>query len=621
MSIPHDHTSRTPEYTTNSANVASHAPDAGNWRITGDTHGTTTAAQDAPEAIATAYDCALPTLEEQLDLLLAEESITHWSTPAVLDLVANFYPIPAQWLRITAYYQRHGGAVFQLERAVQRVRTRDESARNTNTPLKASCWSYAQTAEEFLTHEDVEVQADARDLVVPGCITIVAAPRASGKSLVALYLAVALAQGGVFRGERVPQRRVLLVDRDNPPALIRKRLRWLGAHKVTGLKVLTRDQAPPLTDAAAWATFPVDQYDVVIVDSIGAATEGVSEKEGKQTQQYLATLKDLTRRGPAVLALDNTNKAAQNYRGRGEKADAVDILYEARNITGWTPTHAGDWWEDLPDFGEHTWQQRATRRKGQAVLHIGFIPSKYRLGVEPDPFVLAIDTTEDPWTLDDITEDIAQAGQRAAEETSRQERAKVQAAQDALIRALIERSPEHPMHKCEAETFLCAQGLRQKVARTLLMQGGNHDVFPEGRWVLQAIPEARGNPIGVYLVREEDRNEKKSNTNPPCENVGSPPLIFVAGSTPSNEKTTLSIPRKSAGMQEGVFSSPRGCEATKIDMTLDKQPCGSPEGGIISVADAQSSAIPEEPCIHEHVHETGFCNDCGVEIESRRRDC
>jgi len=30
---------------------------------------------------------------------------------------------------------------------------------------------------------------------------------------------------------------------------------------------------------------------VLIIDSIGAATEGVSEKEGKQTQQYLATLK------------------------------------------------------------------------------------------------------------------------------------------------------------------------------------------------------------------------------------------------------------------------------------------------------------------------------------------
>ena len=252
------------------------------------------------------------------------------------------------------------------------------------------------------------------------------APRASGKSIVALCLALALAQGGVFRGEQVPQRRVALVDRDNPPALVRKRLRWLGAHQVAGLTVFTRDKAPPLTDAEAWAAFPVDQFDVVIVDSIGAATEGVSEKEGKQTQQYLATLKNLAHRGPAILGLDNTNKAALNYRGRGEKGDTVDILYEARNITGWTPTHGGDWWEDLPDFGEHTWQQRATRRKGQQVLRIAFVPSKFRLAIDPEPFVLEIDTRQEPWTLTDITATIATAGEQAAQAHTRQEHQKLE---------------------------------------------------------------------------------------------------------------------------------------------------------------------------------------------------
>ena len=145
-----------------------------------------------------------------------------------------------------------------------------------------SPWAQAQTAEAFLTHEDEDIKADARDLLVPGCVTLVAAPAASGKTLVALYLAVALAEGGVFRGQQLPTRRVLLVDRDNPPALIKKRLRWLGADKVTNLKVLTRTQAPPLTDAPAWAAFPAEDYEVVMVDSIGAATEGVSEKEGKR---------------------------------------------------------------------------------------------------------------------------------------------------------------------------------------------------------------------------------------------------------------------------------------------------------------------------------------------------
>jgi hypothetical protein len=267
----------------------------------------------------------------------------------------------------------------------------------------ASVWDKAIPVGDFLSQQDPTRPVLAQDLVVPGAITIIAAPRGTGKSMTALALAIALASGGVFRQETLPPTPVLLVDRDNPPAVVRKRLKWLGATAGHTLDVLTRDDAPPLKDKTAWASFPVEKYAAVIIDSLGAATEGVSEKEGRQTQEFLATLKDLTHRGPAILALDNTNKAATSYRGRGEKADAVDILYEARDITGWTPSTADAWWESLPEYGDHAWQHRATRRKGQKVLRIAFIPSKFRLGIEPEPFAIEVNTTTTPWTLADIT--------------------------------------------------------------------------------------------------------------------------------------------------------------------------------------------------------------------------
>jgi hypothetical protein len=473
-------------------------------------------------------------------------------------------------------------------------------------------WTDGQTAADLLAQEEVEVVADARDLLVPGCITIVAAPRASGKSIVALYLGLMLAQGGVFRGERVPQRRVALVDRDNPPAIVRKRLGWLGGHQVSTLTVFTRDKAPPLTDAEAWGAFPVEHYDVVIVDSIGAATEGVSEKEGKLTQQYLATLKDLAQRGPAILALDNTNKAASNYRGRGEKGDAVDILYECRNITGWTPTEPVDWWEHLPDFGEHAWQQRASRRKGQPVLQIAFIPSKFRLGVDPEPFVLEVDTREDPWTLDDITEDIASAGQQAAADAAQRARATLLHAEAALVQALRTRPPDHPMLKREAEHFLSAQGLRQRVACTLLKQGGNRDLYPAGPWVLRAIPGARGGAIGVYLAGEEDRERNNQIPKSPRDSVPSQPSISFTGSTPCEQNTATTNASKYADETDPAFRSQRGYTMNEIDSHSDKEICASPEGGIISFTDTPSS---EEPCLHEHVNDLGCCNDCSEVLD------
>ncbi len=264
----------------------------------------------------------------KLTVILTHYSAAQWLEPEELQVLASFrHQPPGKWAQIKLKYREIGGNPYDLQWAVDQHLTAQEGTGHDTDPAlcpATSCWARAQTAADFLLQDDPDVPADARDLLVPGCITLVAAPRASGKSLVALYLAVALAHGGVFRGEQVPTRRVLLVDRDNPSALIRKRLRWLGAHQVTGLKVLTRDQAPPLTDAAAWAAFPVAAYDVVIVDSIGAATEGVSEKEGKQTQQYLATLKDLARRGPAVLALDN--KPGQHILSTSAELSRLDVL-------------------------------------------------------------------------------------------------------------------------------------------------------------------------------------------------------------------------------------------------------------------------------------------------------
>ena len=468
----------------------------------------------------------------------------------------------------------------------------------THDPTRtAYAWDEAVTVADFLLQEETEVQADVKDLVIPGCITLVAAPRASGKTLVAMFLGVGLATGGIFRGERLPQRRVVYVDRDNPPALIRKRLRWLGGQQVTGMKLLTRDKAAPLTDADAWAAFPADQYDVVIVDSIGAATEGVSEKEGKLTQQYLATLKDLARRGPAILALDNTNKAAANYRGRGEKGDAVDILYEARNITGWTPAQDGDWWEHLPDFGEHTWQQRASRRKGQAVMQIAFIPSKFRLGAEPEPFALEIDTRQEPWALADITDQIATAGERAAQDARQQERAKLEQASRALVNAMRQQPTGTPILKHEAETLLIGQGLTKRVARTLLEQGGNRDVSPDGQWVLRLIPgHPTGKAIGVYPPGEEDGGKRFYGDSFPHSDSGGASPPFADGSAPSGERSRSENGASLFAETSTNLSPPTGCSAAKGGEAHSVEISHDERGGDLSpLSTHTNAALPITP--------------------------
>jgi hypothetical protein len=432
----------------------------------------------------------------------------------------------------------------------------------------AGAWEKAIPVGDFLQQQDVTHTALATDLIVPGAITIVAAPRGTGKSLTALALGVALASGGVFRGQALHPTRVLLVDRDNPPAIVRTRLHRLGATAGHTLDVMTRDEAPPLKDKATWAGFPVDKYQVVLIDSLGAATEGISEKEGKQTQEFLATLKDLAHRGPAILALDNTNKAATSYRGRGEKADAVDILYEARDITGWTPASGDAWWESLPEYGDHTWQQRTTRRNGQAVLRIALIPSKYRLGIEPDPFAIEIDTTTTPWSLRDVTGLLAHAGADAAHQARQQTRQKLEQAATALKAHLEQRSPDHPLKKTEAIAFLRGQGLTRTQARNLLEDAYNADVYPEaGYWRLQPDLTQKGPPICVYLTGAYHHGKDQTPSDTASNDAASVPPIFADGQpghgqdgTPGSSKngadcTTPDLGRGSTGVRQRSTSS------------------------------------------------------------------
>lgn len=471
-----------------------------------------------------------------------------------------------------------GGDRAQLEALVQAAplwQSPTPPAGNT-PPARSRCWDQAISAPDFLAQDDVELQATVRDMVVPGCITVVSAPRASGKSLSALYLAVSMASGGVFRGEAVTPQRVLLCDRDNPPALVRKRLKAFGAHTATGLQVLTRDHTPPLTDRDAWADFPVERFDVVIIDSLGAATEGVSEKEGRETQQFLATLKDLARRGPAVLALDNTQKSGLSYRGRGEKADAVDILYECRNVTGWTPADGGDWWESLPDAGEHAWQARASRRKGQAVLRLAFIPSKFRLGIEPEPFVLEIDTQTDPWSLHDVTTDIAHAGERAAADARKQERQKLQQAIDQLTQVIRARGDDNPLLKAEGAMLLQGYGVTRKQARTLLESGGNADIYPQGVWTLRPIPaHPSGKAIGIYLAGGDNNGKRSDGQSFPSNNGTSCVPPFADGSTPSGQRSGTILPAEILA-QNTLDLWPRpGQQTAKGDEAIDKHLCGS----------------------------------------------
>ena len=210
--------------------------------------------------------------------------------------------------------------------------------------------------------------------------------------------------------------KVLLIDRDNPRRVVRERLRSFGATRdLSALKILSRENAPPLTNTRAWAEFPYYEYDLVILDSIDSAAEGVGEQDSTKPSLAIAPLLDIARRenGPAVLLLGNTIKTAAHSRGSGVIEDRADIVFEVRDATNFHPTGKKPWIEELPAADAGSWTGRSTRRKRLSKYRLAFIATKFRIGEEPEPFIMEIDLTVEPWTVRDVTDDVDHEGAAA----------------------------------------------------------------------------------------------------------------------------------------------------------------------------------------------------------------
>ena len=223
--------------------------------------------------------------------------------------------------------------------------------------VRINPWSLAVGMNEFLGGEEESLKFMLPRVILKGAVVEVFSPRGLGKSIWAGYVAVSLAKAGF---------RVLLIDRDNPRRTVRQRLRAFGATaELTNLKILSRENAPPLTDSASWREFPYADFDLVILDSLDSAAEGIGEQDSARPSKAIAPLLDIAHRenGPAVLVLGNCIKTGAHSRGSGVVEDRADIVFEVRDATSFRPSGEKPWVEELPPADAGSWMSRSLRRK------------------------------------------------------------------------------------------------------------------------------------------------------------------------------------------------------------------------------------------------------------------
>ncbi len=332
-----------------------------------------------------------------------------------------------------------------------------------------SRWAAIQTASDFLSTPEAEADVLEPRVLARGSLTEFISPRGLGKTHVAHATAVRQASMGM---------RVLIIDRDNSRRELRRRLRGWGADGLTTLHVLGRDDAPPLTDRRAWSEFP-SNYDLVVIDSLDSSTEGVGEQDSAKPSMAMAPLLDIVHKaaGPAVLVLGNTVKSGTHGRGSGVIEDRADIVFEVRDATDFRPSGTKDWWLELPSADRGSWADRATRRRKRDTYRLAFVPSKFRVGEEPEPFVLEIRLGTEPWECHDVTADIVTAGEQAVAQVAHERAERVQQATRALREEVANRAREGAAlrRRQDAEPFLTDRGMSRRKARVLIAEGNGRD--------------------------------------------------------------------------------------------------------------------------------------------------
>jgi hypothetical protein len=265
----------------------------------------------------------------------------------------------------------------------------------------------------------------------------------------------------------------------------------------------TDEDAPPLTNPGGWKSFPLNTYDLVIIDSWDSFTEGVGEQDSAKPSLAQKVILDLAHRrgGPAFLIPANTVKSGEAGRGAGTLEDREDIVCEVRDATNVAFSGREDWWAETATGSRAEWAEQSRRRQHQQRLRLAFVYSKFRPGETPPPFAYEINFTTTPWSYRDVTADIIAEGKAAAEAT-KQQAADQAATAMTHLRQEVERraeAKEDPYNKKTAAKFLTTLGLTWKRAHDAVTEGtGTH-------WRLEERHSERGKPIVLVPVNSSPR--------------------------------------------------------------------------------------------------------------------
>jgi hypothetical protein len=129
---------------------------------------------------------------------------------------------------------------------------------------------------------------------------------------------------------------VLYLDRENPLAVVKERLRRLGITPMESLRIWGGwvPQGPPAPGAAEILRYAREHKPLIVADSLIGFHDG-SEQDATETRRFLDQFRRLANLGATVLLIHHTGKAdtAREYRGSSDIKASVDMAYVLQALT------------------------------------------------------------------------------------------------------------------------------------------------------------------------------------------------------------------------------------------------------------------------------------------------
>ena len=177
-------------------------------------------------------------------------------------------------------------------------------------------------------------------LVVKGGLTLLAGLAGQGKSLVtqALAMAAVCPQGGAVAGIEVEPGRVLIVDAENGPSEIHRRVHVLGLapEHATRLEIVEADGFHLGRDLDALdALIREVNPDLAILDGFRSLWWVGDENKSEDVAPVLSSLRNLVRRrGVGTILIHHSPKSGQTYRGSSAIAASVELAFILERADG-----------------------------------------------------------------------------------------------------------------------------------------------------------------------------------------------------------------------------------------------------------------------------------------------